>query len=468
MSNNHPTSRQYQWILASDRSDPYLRIHGGDARRVALFTTDVVSMRHSILRLAGLSGMLIGTLALTQAPYISARAATADTSLDERARAIHRHVLTLDSHVDVLVPGAVSEYGPGHPDQADLQKLKSGGIDAVALAIAVGPGPLTAEGVAAARSEANAKLAVIQGFIRDNPAEVALALSAEDVRKIHKEGKIAVIESFLNARSLGADLNGIDEFHAAGVRLFGFVHAGNNAFADSSRPLGNTGEEFHGLSPLGKEAVAKLNRLGIIIDISQLTPDGVFEALKLSQAPVVASHSAVRSLVDNTRNLSDAELDAIKLNGGVVQVTAFNAYLVPRPGDYREKVRTLRVRYGLSAEFSDSALGYFAGADALSTEHRQAFIHDLAALYPKASVKDYVDHIEYVIKRIGIDHVGIGTDFNHGAGIEEFQDESEALNVTRELVRRGYTEAQIAKIWGGNFLRVFSQVEIASQRLQKP
>lgn len=396
-----------------------------------------------------------------------ADAAAGDSALDARARAIHEHVLTLDSHVDVLVPGAASEYGPAQKNQADLDELRRGGIDAVAFAIAVGPGPRTTEGIAAARAEADAKLALIQGFIKDNSAHVTLALTARDVRRIHREGKIAVIESFLNARSVGANLDGIDDFYKAGVRLFGFVHAGNNDFADSSRPIGEPAQEFHGLSPLGKQAVAKLNQLGIIIDISQLTPDGVLQTLALSKAPVVASHSDVRSLVDNTRNLSDRELDAIKANGGVVQVTPFNPYVISPPPDYHEKLQALRAQFGLTANFPSGSIGFIQGSEALPTERRQAFLRQAAALYPKASVKDYVDHIDYIVKRIGIDHVGIGTDFNHGAGVVGFQDESEAPNVTRELVRRGYDEAQIAKIWGGNFLRVFGEVEAVSRKLKK-
>jgi membrane dipeptidase len=407
------------------------------------------------------------TLAASQASLAQAAAAGGEADLDARARAIHEHVLTLDSHVDVIVPGAPSEYGPGQKDRADLGKLQRGGIDAVAFAIAVGPGPRTPEGVATARAEADAKLTVIRSFVKDNSAHVALALTAEDVRKIHARGKIAIIESFLNARSLGKSLNSIDDIYKAGVRLFGFVHAGNNDFADSSRPVGEPAQEFHGLSPLGKQAVSKLNTLGVIIDVSQLTPDGVLQTLRLSKAPVVASHSAARALVDNTRNLSDRELDAIKANNGVVQVTAFNAYLVPPPADYHEKLRALRVQFGLKPDFPNSPIGFIEGAEALSTERHQAFIRGLGALYPKASVKEYVDHIDYIVKRIGIDHVGIGTDFNHGAGIIGFDDESEAPNVTRELVRRGYDEAQIAKIWGGNFLRVFGEVEAVSRRLHR-
>jgi membrane dipeptidase len=424
----------------------------------------------SIPRPLLLAAALICNLALAANHALSAQAAELrpDAAVDARARAIHEHVLALDSHVDVMVPGVPSEYGPGQHDRADLDKLQRGGIGAVAFAIAVGPGPRDPQGIAAARAEADAKLAVIEHFVKDNSAHVALALSAEDVRKIHGQGKIAVIESFLNARSLGRSLDGIDDFYRAGVRLFGFVHAGNNDFADSSRPLGEPAQEFHGLSPLGKQTVAKLNELGVIIDVSQLTPDGVLQVLQLSKAPVVASHSAVRALVDNTRNLSDRELDAIKVNGGVVQVTAFNTYLVPPPTDYHEKLRALRAQYGLAPDFPAGPTGLIQGSETLPADRHLAFMLGLAALYPKASVKDYVDHIDYIVRRIGIDHVGIGTDFNHGAGIVDFDDESQAPNVTRELVRRGYDRAQIAKIWGGNFLHVFSQVEVVSRKLRKP
>jgi membrane dipeptidase len=182
---------------------------------------------------------------------------------------------------------------------------------------------------------------------------------------------------------------------------------------------------------------------------------------------VVASHSDVRALVENTRNLSDQELDAIKTNGGVVQVTPFNAYLVSPPPDYHEKLKALRAQFGLTPDFPAGSIGFIQGAEALPTERHQAFIRGLTALYPKASLKEYVDHIDYIVKRIGIDHVGIGTDFNHGAGIVGFEDESEASNVTRELLRRGYDQAQIAKIWGGNFLRVFGDVETVSRKLKK-
>jgi membrane dipeptidase len=362
-------------------------------------------------------------LALIAVVAVAATApAQTPADLDARTRAIHQRILVIDSHSDVLLPSSPENlYLPGHASRVDLDKLKRGGVGAVAMAIAVGNGPRTPEGVAAAHVEADAKLAAIRAFLKEHSDQTALALGANDIVRIHKTGKIAVIESFLNTRSIGADLTAIDRLYGDGVRLFGFSHAGNNDFADSSRPSGEPAEEHHGLSPLGKEAVAKLNRLGVIIDISQLTPAGVLQTLELSKAPVIASHSNVRALIDNPRLLSDRELDAIKANGGLVDVTPFNNYLRRNQ----------------------------AGAPA-----------------SRATVSDLVDHIDYIVKRIGIDRVGIGTDFNHGSGIDGFNDESEAPNVTRELLRRGYSEEQIAKIWGGNFLRVFRRVEETASRLK--
>jgi membrane dipeptidase len=391
----------------------------------------------------------------------------AQGDLDARARAIHQHALVIDTHVDVLLPDSPANlFLPGRGSRSDLDKLQRGGIGAVAFAIAVGPGPRTAEGVADARKEADAKLAAIRVFVKEHDAQVALALTADDIVRIHKSGRIAIIESFLNARSIGTDLSAIDLFYKDGVRLLGFTHAGNNEFADSSRPQGQPAEEHHGLSALGRQAVPRLNRLGVIIDVSQLTPAGVFQVLDLSKAPVIASHSAVRALVDNPRSLSDRELDAIKANGGVVDVPAFNAYLKGLPPDFAAQLDAVRHKFGLSSTGRGGNAGIEDGASSLPAQTSAAYLLEARRLVPRATVSDFVDHIEYLVRRIGVDHVGIGTDFNHGAGIDGFDDESQAPNVTRELVRRGHSEQEIAKIWGGNFLRVFRQVESVAKKLQ--
>lgn len=395
--------------------------------------------------------MSLRLLALASASLLLATAAIA---AEPDAAAIHARALVLDSHVDVPVTLDAAVDGDG---QVDLPKLERGQVDATVLAVFVSQGPRTPEGYAKAKNDADAKLAAIRAVAQRHPDRAVLALSANDVEAAAKAGKRAIIVGFLNAYPFGESLDPIDAYYSAGVRSFGFVHAGNNAYADSSRPSGGTKVEWNGLSPLGKAAVGKLNDLGVIIDVSQLTPDGVFQTLKLTRAPVVASHSGVRGVVDAPRNLSDAELDAIKANGGVVQVVAFGPYLVNPGPDFAAKVAPIRAQFGLPAAFAKPA----DGAEALSPAQRTDYSHAVNALLPKATVKDFVNSIDYAVKRIGVDHVGIASDFNHGGGVVGWANESEAANVTAELVRHGYSEADIDKLWGGNWLRVFRKVEAA-------
>lgn len=373
------------------------------------------------------------------------------------AAAVHRRALVLDGHADVLLPSTPARYYlPGGGSRADLDHLTRGGVDAIVLSLAVGPGPRDAAGVQAARAEVNAKLAKIRAFAADNPTRVGIALSADDVVRLAGEGKVAVLIGFQNARSLGDDVSQIDGLYRDGVRVFAFNHAGHNSWSDSSRPSGGPTSEHGGLSPIGRQAVTRLNDLGVLIDVSQLSSDALAQTLALTRVPVAATHSNVRALVDNTRNLTDAELDAIKANGGVVQLTPFNAYLAPAPdAATRARISQVRVQHGLPADFVAANDGY----GTLAAGPQQAFLDALAPVVPKATITDYVNQLDYVAKRIGWQHVGIGTDFDHGAGIPGFDSEAEAGNVTAELLKRGYTEPQIDAIWSGNFLRVLRAAE---------
>ena len=381
----------------------------------------------------------------------------------EPVAAIHARALVLDSHADVPQDLGVGphDFGVDGDGQVDLPKLERGQVDAAVLAVFVSQGPRTVEGYAKARRDADAKLAAIRATPERYPDRAVLARSAADVEAAAKAGKRAIIVGFLNAYPFGESLEPIDAYYAAGVRSFGFVHAGNNAYADSSRP-GGVGPkvEWGGLSPLGKAAVAKLNDLGVIIDVSQLTPDGVSQVLALTRAPVIASHSGVQGVVDAPRNLSDAELDAIKANGGVVQVVAFGPYLV-KPGlDFAAKVAPIRAQFGLPATYAKTS----DGTETLTPDRRTDYSHAINALLPKATVKDLVDSVDYAVKRIGIDHVGLSSDFNHGGGVVGWANEGEAAGVTAELLARGYSEADIDKLWGGNYLRVFKAVEAKARR----
>lgn len=361
--------------------------------------------------------------------------------------------LTIDPHLDL--PKSALEVGwTGLNDPAsqfDLTRARQGGLNAAAIALFVPQGPRNPDTLAKAQADLRARDAAIHAIAERNPTQAALALSPSDVRAIAKSGRFAVIESLLNAWPLGNDLDEFDRLYARGVRIVGFVHAGHNQFADSSRPalqFGDRPAENGGLSPLGKAAVTRLNDLGILIDVSQLSDAAFDQVLALSRAPVIASHSDVRALVDNSRNLSDAELDALKANNGVIAINAFSAYLRARSPATLKAVSDLQQSYGLSK----------SGNIALSPEKQAEYdkrYHEIVGKEPKASVSELIDAVDYAVKRIGIDHVALSSDFNHGGGVTDWANVSELPNVTAELKRRGYSSEQIEKLWSGNVLRVW-------------
>lgn len=372
---------------------------------------------------------------------------------------VHRDALVLDGHADVLIEATPRRYYlPDGTSRVSLDKLQAGGVDAVVLSLAVGPGAHDATGIAAARAEIEAKLAEVHARVASSGGKLVIARTADDVTKAERDGNTAIILSFQNARALGDDLGAIDSLYEEGVRVFAFNHAGHNSWSDSSRPSQGEAVALHGgLSPVGREAVGRLNRKGVLIDVSQLSSYALLQTLELSGVPVVATHSNARGLREHARSLSDAELDAIKANGGVVQVTPFNAYIVRLDEAAKARIRPLRVAYGLSPEFNAGNDGY----GALAADKQQAFLDELAAIQPRATVSDYVDHIDYIAKRIGVEHVGIGTDFDHGAGVEGYSSAADSRAVTAELLKRGYSASQISAIWGGNFLRALRTAQRA-------
>ncbi len=243
-------------------------------------------------------------------------AQTAATVSPDRVRTVHAAAAPLDTHADVLMPTTPGIYRTADGvSQITVEKLDAGGMATVTLAIQSPTGADTAEAIAAARREVDAKLARIRELVAANPRRLSLARTSADIARSHAEGKIAVLISFQNAYALGTDVSLVNHYAAEGVRVFAFNHAGNNAFADSSRPAVPNDEPNGGLSALGRAAVQRLNDLGVVIDVSQLTPKGVRQTLELSRVPVIASHSAARALVDETRNLLDEELDAIAAKG---------------------------------------------------------------------------------------------------------------------------------------------------------
>lgn len=368
---------------------------------------------------------------------------------------VHKQAIVIDPHVDVVSPskaraGATIDAGT----QIDVAKLKKGQVDAIFPSVFVEQSVRTPEGYAAARKEADAKLAAILDIAAKHPDDVVIARSAADVEKAAASGKTAIVISFLNAYSLGKDPTALKAFYDKGVRVFGLVHAGNNDFADSSRPHArDKAGENHGLSAAGKQAIALANDLGILVDVSQLTTEGFKQAIAASRAPVIASHSGVSGVVKSARNLTDAELDAIKANNGVVGIVAFSSYLKQQTPEVEAAVKAVRQKYG-------AVNGY----EGLTQAQRDALGKETAALQVRATVDDLAASIDYAVKRIGIDHVAISSDFNHGGGVTGFEDEGDAPNVTKALVAKGYSQADINKLWGGNVLRVLRAAEAAKKK----
>lgn len=380
------------------------------------------------------------------------------------AQEIHQKALVLDAHADIEIPGKESRYvGEDGRSKVEPAKMRTGGVDAQVMAVAVGPGPRTPEGYATARQQAEEEVAAVLDLVADPENNLVLARSANELLNAHVQNKAALILSFQNALILGDDITGLDEFYAKGVRVFALTHMGHNDFADSSRPLyiaeqssHEPVEEHGGLSDLGRQAIQRINALGGIVDVSQLSTAATLQVLSLSTAPVIASHSNARALTNVSRNLSDEEIDAIGKNGGVIHVAPFRGYLFDSTNpDLDKQIRAARRQAGIE---EDSYYPFELYWEIDDPKVQQKFLATVSELLGPGSVDAMVDHIDYIVERIGVDHVGIGTDFNHGSGVEGYNDASEALSVTRALVARGYSANEIEKIWGGNFVRVFSEV----------
>ena len=383
-------------------------------------------------------------------------------------------MIALDTHVDIDPRNFTTEH-PNYTDrlntQVNLPKMFEGGLDAVFFSIYVGQGPLTAEGYQRAYDADMEKFAAVHRLAEQlAPDKIEIAYRADDVARIAAKGKKVALMGVENAYGVGTDLGNIKKFYDQGARYMSLAHNGHSQMSDS-----NTGERdgvwlYHGLSPLGKEAVAELNRVGIMIDISHPSKESMMQTLALTKAPIIASHSAVRALCNVSRNLDDEQLLALKKNGGVVQMVGFSGYvkLAPPPSAERQQaLAALRTEFGLPAAGGGGAGGGRGGGglQGLTPEKREAYQRRMAQIDtqfpppPRATVKDFVDHIDYAVKLIGVDHVGISSDFDGGGGVDGWNQASETFNVTLELVRRGYTEDQIAKMWSGNLLRVMREVE---------
>ena len=388
-----------------------------------------------------------------------------------KAKRIHREALTIDAHVDIPFDFASEKVDPGKRDQrqVNLPKMIDGGMDAAFFNVYVAQTERTSQAYALAKKQAQIKFDAIHRMSESMyPNDIQLAYSSSDVSRIHEAGRLVAMIGIENGFIVGRDITLVERYYRLGARYMGLAHGGHNDLADSSTPLsrfGDTAEEHGGLSDLGRQVVKEMNRLGMIIDVSHLSTAATFEILKLSEAPVIASHSGVKAVADVPRNMSDRELLELKKNRGVIHAIALGAFVRLDPPEKQVAIQQLASDVGVRV--ISGAIGPAALAE-LSPESREKYTRlrqDIDKKWPLPDVVAYVDHVEHVANLLGVDHVGIGSDFDGGGGIVGWTDASETFNITLELVKRGYTEEEIKKIWGGNLLRVWKEVEqVASDR----
>jgi membrane dipeptidase len=384
-------------------------------------------------------------------------AALQSTDIEKRALKLHYSIFTMDTHCDTPMllggydVGARHEKGQGCQD---IPRMKEGGLSASCFAVYLGQGPRTPEGYARAKERALTTFGHIDNMFKKYGDLCEQAYTAADLKRIAKTGKRAILVSMENGYSIGVDLNNIDTYYSKGARMMGLVHNKNNDICDSSTDIKDGIDK--GLSEFGRSVIKRMDELGIVIDVSHASDKTFFDVLALSKVPIMASHSSSRTVCDHPRNLTDEQLLALKKNGGVIQMCILSDFISARDID----LEYARLRDDLEARIDRfggwETLREKAGGDELIREYRA-----LRARFggPKATVKDAVDHIDHIVKLIGIDHVGIGTDFDGGGGLVDCSDVTELPNITIELARRGYSDKDIKKIWGENALRVFEKVQ---------
>ncbi len=404
-------------------------------------------------------------LSLALAPLACA-AGDDEVALMDHAREIHARVPTIDTHVDIPFTFATGEDNPCRltDRQVDVPKMREGGLDVGFFIVYVGQTERTEENYAKAKADAMTKFEGIHRMANELcPDQIELAYTADDVERIHASGKLVAAIGIENGYVIGKDLSLLRTYHELGARYITLAHGGHNDIADSATPRDNLGDgeaEHGGVSEFGAEVIEEMNRLGILVDVSHISKDAMLDAVRLSRAPVIASHSSVRALADHPRNMDDEQLDALAENGGVIQIVAFQSYVKVQPQERREAIMALREELGL---------GSWEAMRTMSDETRAEYERRMAEIdeqWPPANVSDFVDHIDYAVERIGIDHVAISSDFDGGGGVVGWNDASETFNVTLELVRRGYTEEEIEKLWSANTLRIWREAERVAAEMQ--
>ena len=412
---------------------------------------------------------------------IDAEVEKASLAMVELAKTIHKKVITLDTHCDINVRNFTDSinYTKRLDTQVNLPKMDEGALDVVWLIVYTGQDTLSDEGYAKAYENAMSKFEAIHNLVEKfAPNQIELATTSADVKRIVASGKKVAMIGIENGYPVGNDISNVEKFYNLGARYMSLSHNGHSQLCDS-----NTGEAdgvwlHNGLSDLGKEVIKEMNRLGMMIDVSHPSKESMRQMIELSKAPIIASHSSARALCDHSRNLDDEQLMWLKKNGGVVQTVAFQAYVNAEKNNARNEALT-KLRH----EIADSlGVKWYNRNEfrALSEDQKEtfrAYRNQIIALADKrangnknipdaVNVEDFVDHIDYLVSKIGIDHVGISSDFDGGGGVDGWRDASETFNVTLELVKRGYTETEISKLWSENLLRVLDEVEAVAKQIQ--
>lgn len=390
-----------------------------------------------------------------------------EEEMNKKAAALHERVLTIDTHIDWpsrqfrspgFKPGERHEPGKRQSGQWDLVRMKEGGLDAVFMSIFTGQGPRNEEGHRKAREHALKLIELTNKLLADYPEQTELALTAGDVERIVASGKRAILMGMENGYPLGEEVTNVEMFYNLGIRYITITHSRNNELGDSST---DPTQEWNGLSPLGEQVVREMNRLGIMVDISHVHDETFWDVMKIVQAPVMASHSSSWSMNEHARNMKDDMLKEVARNGGVVQVCLL--------GDFIKKMPQNPAREEAMRPLQELRSRWRRGELSEEEEGRMwQMFSELDEKFPpnRPSLKDAVDHIDHMVKLMGVDHVGIGSDFDGGGGLIDINDVSEMPNITKELLRRGYSDEDIAKIWGGNLLRVMHGVEAAAKNIQ--
>ena len=425
--------------------------------------------------------MLLSVIAFSCETAIKDDGPISEDQIMAMAKEIHANVITLDTHNDINVKNFTDtvNYTQDLGNQVNLPKMNEGGLDVTWLIVYTGQDTLTDEGYAKAYENAIEKFEAIHRLVEEiAPEQIELATTSADVRRIHAAGKKVAMIGIENGYPVGLDISNVKKFYDLGGRYMSLAHNGHSQLSDS-----NTGERdsvwlHNGLSELGKEVLAEMNKWGIMIDVSHPSKEAMRQMIALTKAPIIASHSSARALCDVSRNLDDEQLSWLKENGGVVQTVAFKSYINKIKYDARsEKLADLRQDIIDSLEVTWYDWSEFRGLDEAEQmrflDNRRevmAIANDKAKLiegFPAAvNVADFVDHIDYLVSKMGIEHVGISSDFDGGGGLEGWNDASETLNVTIELVKRGYSEEEIGMLWSGNLLRVLDEVEKVAKSIQ--